>query len=127
MTTALKTQRLLALAAIAWATSVSAAEAGDAKSEAKTAAAAAAKDAAKKSAATGVADMIRQLGAQRDTMIADHEALARQLKDATDAQKKAIMEKMEERKRAYEEAASALHRQIVEERRRERQGAAPRR
>ncbi len=68
-----------------------------------------------------------QANAQRDKMIAEYEALAKQLKDATEEQKKAILAKMEERKKAFEEAQSALHKQIRDEQRRQRQNAAPRR
>ncbi len=68
-----------------------------------------------------------QANAQRDKMIAEYEALAKQLKDATEEQKKAILAKMEERKKAFEEAQSALHRQIRDEQRRQRQNATPRR
>ena len=81
-----------------------------------------------KSAAVAAADiqkLVQQLGAQRDSMINEHEALAKQLKDATDAQKKGILEKMAEQKKAFEEATSALHKQIRDEQRRQRQSAAP--
>jgi hypothetical protein len=69
--------------------------------------------------------LVQQLGQQRDSMIADHEALAKQLKDASDTQRKAILEKMAEQKKAFEEATAALHRQIRDEQRRQRQNAAP--
>lgn len=69
--------------------------------------------------------LVQQLGAQRDSMISEHEALAKQLKDATDVQKKAILAKMAEQKKAFEEATSALHKQIRDEQRRQRQNAAP--
>ncbi len=68
-----------------------------------------------------------QANAQRDKMIAEYETLAKQLKDATEEQKKAILAKMEERKKAFEEAQSALHKQIRDEQRRQRQNAVPRR
>ena len=60
-------------------------------------------------------------------MIAEYEALAKQLKDATEAQKKVILEKMQERKKAFEEAQNALHKQIRDEQRRQRQNTAPKR
>ncbi len=68
-----------------------------------------------------------QANAQRDRMIAEYEALAKQLKDATEAQKKVILEKMQERKKAFEEAQNALHKQIRDEQRRQRQNTAPKR
>ena len=85
------------------------------------------KEKAKASAATA-ADMqklVQQLGVQRDSMIAEHEALAKQLKDATEAKRKEILEKMAAQKKAFEEATSALHKQIRDEQRRQRQNAAP--
>ena len=69
--------------------------------------------------------LVQQLGQQRDSMIAEHESLAKQLKDASDTQRKAILEKMAEQKKAFEEATAALHRQIRDEQRRQRQNAAP--
>jgi hypothetical protein len=69
--------------------------------------------------------LVQQLGQQRDSMIAEHEVLARQLKDATEAQRKAILEKMAEQKKAFEEATAALHRQIRDEQRRQRQNSTP--
>lgn len=68
-----------------------------------------------------------QANAQRDRMIAEYEALVKQLKDATEAQKKVILEKMQERKKAFEEAQNTLHQQIRDEQRRQRQNAAPKR
>jgi len=81
-----------------------------------------------RSAAASAPDLqrlVQQLGAQRDSMISEHEALAKQLKDATDVQKKAILEKMADQKKAFEEATSALHKQIRDEQRRQRQNTAP--
>jgi K+/H+ antiporter YhaU regulatory subunit KhtT len=81
-----------------------------------------------KSAAAAPVDiqkLVQQLGAQRDSMISEHEALAKQLKDATDVQKKAILEKMADQKKAFEEATSALHKQIRDEQRRQRQSVVP--
>lgn len=69
--------------------------------------------------------LVQQIGSQREKMIADHEALAKQLKDATDEQRKAIMEKMQEQKKAFEAAQSALHKQIRDEQRRLRQAGVP--
>lgn len=66
-----------------------------------------------------------EISKQRDVMIADFEVLAKQMKDATEEQKKQIKEKMESQKRAFEEATNALHKQIREEQRKQRQNAAP--
>ncbi len=91
-------------------------------------AAAAAKESAVKSSASGsLRELLEQVSTQRERMIADHESLARQLKAASDEQRKAILEKMQEQKRVFEAAQSALHKQIRDEQRRQRQGAAPRR
>ena len=93
---------------------------------AQTTAGAAAEPARK--AATSAAEVqkaMSQIDEQRRKMIADHEALAKQLKEATDEQRKLIMEKMREQKKAFEAAQSALHKQIRDEQRRQRQGATP--
>ena len=66
-----------------------------------------------------------EISKQRDVMIADFEVLAKQMKDATEEQKKQIKEKMESQKKAFEEATNALHKQIREEQRKQRQNAAP--
>ncbi len=94
---------------------------------AKTAAAASAKEKAKTAAASAadLQKLLQQMSTQRDSMIADHEVLAKQLKDATDAQKKSILEKMESQKKAFEEAKSELHKQIRDLQRRERQNVGP--
>jgi hypothetical protein len=67
-----------------------------------------------------------EANAQRDRMIAEYEALAKQLKDSTEAQKKVILERMQDRKKAFEEAQNLLHKQIRDEQRRQRQNASPR-
>ena len=85
----------------------------------------AAKDKAKPAA--DLHDLQRQLAEGRDKYIADSDALLKQLKEATEAQKKAVLEKMEEQKKAFAEVASALAKQIADERRKQRAGAAPRR
>ena len=79
--------------------------------------------AAKEKAATSAADvkkLLQQLSKEREGMIADHEALAKQLKDATDATRRAILEKMEAQKKVFEQATSELHKQIRDLQRRER-------
>lgn len=94
---------------------------------AQTKSSAAAKEPARSAAAaaTDVQKLMSQINVQRDKMIADHEALAKQLKEATDEQRKVIMEKMHEQKKAFEAVQSALHRQIRDEQRRQRQSATP--
>jgi hypothetical protein len=67
-----------------------------------------------------------EANAQRDRMISEYEALAKQLKDSTEAQKKVILERMQDRKKAFEEAQNLLHKQIRDEQRRQRQNASPR-
>ena len=73
--------------------------------------------------ASGAAELAKLLdlsNQQRDRMIADHDALARQLKDATDDKRREIYEKMSEQKKAFEAAQSALHKRIREEQRAQR-------
>ncbi|MEY3609136.1 MAG: hypothetical protein RLZZ447_1924 [Verrucomicrobiota bacterium] len=75
-------------------------------------------------AASGVAEMQRlldQVKVQRDQMIAAHESLARELREAGEEQRRVILERMQEQKREFEAAQSALHKQIREEQRRQRQ------
>ena len=94
---------------------------------AQTTSGAEAKESARKAstAAADVQKLMSQINGQREKMIADHEALAKQLKEATDEQRKVIMEKMREQKKAFETAQSALHKQIRDEQRRQRQNSAP--
>jgi hypothetical protein len=68
--------------------------------------------------------LIERVSSQREKMIADHEALAKQLKDATEGKRKEILSQMQEQKRSFEAAQSALHKQIRDEQRRMRQSAA---
>ncbi len=69
--------------------------------------------------------MVDQVNSQREKMIADHDALAKQLKDATDEQRKIIMDRLREQKKDFEAAQSALHKQIRDDQRRQRQNMAP--
>ena len=64
--------------------------------------------------------LVDQSNQQRDRMISEHEALARQLKDATEEKRREIYEKMSEQKKAFEAAQSALHKRIREEQRAQR-------
>jgi hypothetical protein len=114
------------LAAAIFAAGVAMCEGAEA-APAKQDAAAAAKEKARKG--TGSADvqkLIEQLRDQRDALIKDHDALAKELKDATEEQKKAIRAKMEARMKEFEEAQSTLAKQIRDEQRRQRQNANPR-
>lgn len=81
------------------------------------------KDRAKKSgtSASDIRKLHEELSKQRDLLIADFDVLAKQMKDATEDQKKQIKEKMEAQKKAFEVVTSALHKQIREEQRKERQ------
>jgi Skp family chaperone for outer membrane proteins len=69
--------------------------------------------------------LMEQMNSQREKLIADHEALGKQLKDATDDARKLILAKMHEQKKAFEAEQSALHKQIRDEQRRQRQSSAP--
>jgi len=90
--------------------------------------ASAAREKAKKGAATAadLKKLLDEAGKQRDALIADYESLRKELVAATDEQKQAIRQKMEERKKAFEEMTIALHKQIRDEQRKQRAGAAKR-
>ena len=93
-------------------------------------AAAAAKEKARKGAASpaDLQKLLDEAGKQRDTLIADYEGVMKQLKDATDEQKKALKERMEEQKKTFDEAMIALHKQIRDEARKQRaQAVGPKR
>lgn len=113
--------RLLAAALIALGANVSAGAA-----ESKGSQAAEAKAAAKERAKQGAGnlqDLLKQLREQREALIADHDALAKRLKDAKDEEKKAIKERMEAQMKAFEAQQSALHKRIRDEQRRHKQNA----
>jgi hypothetical protein len=120
--------RLLAIAFFAMGATVVTAQASEGGKPVDVKATAAAKEKAKKSAAsTGdLKKLIDQLSAQRDTLIADHEALVKQLKDATEEKKKEIIDKIEAQKKSFEEVTNALHKQIRDEQRKQRAGAGKR-
>jgi len=90
--------------------------------------ASAAREKAKKGATTAadLKKLLDEAGKQRDALIADYETLRKELVAATDEQKQAIRQKMEERKKAFEEMTIALHKQIRDEQRKQRAGAAKR-
>ncbi len=108
--------RLLTLAILALGASVCAAQGADAKS----AAAAAKSEASKAKAGVSIDSLRKQLNEQRDNLVAEHEALAKQLKDATDAQKKDIKAKMEARMKEFNERQANLHKLLRDEQRRQR-------
>jgi len=88
----------------------------------------AARERAKKGATTAadLKKLLDEAGKQRDALIADYETLRKELAAATEEQKQAIRQKMEERKKAFEEMTIALHKQIRDEQRKQRAGAAKR-
>lgn len=85
----------------------------------------AAKEKAKKSVTTAadLKKLLDEAGKQRDALIADYETLRKELANATEEKKQAIRQKMEERKKAFEEMTIALHKQIRDEQRKQRAGA----
>lgn len=122
--------RFLALALVALSTGMNSAAGAETAAEGKAAASAATAAAKEKSRKGGISPLeIRKLyeevSKQRDVMIADFEVLAKQMKDATEEQKKQIKEKMEAQKKAFDEVTTALHKQIRDEQRKQRQNAAP--
>lgn len=76
--------------------------------------------AAKPAVSAELSKLVDLSNQQRDRMIAEHDALARQLKDATEEKRREIYEKMSEQKKAFEAAQSALHKRIREEQRAQR-------
>ena len=86
-------------------------------------AAAAAKDAA--ASAANVQKLMQQFNTKRDAMIANRDALAAQLKSATEAEKKAILDKMETQQKELLEVQRALGKQIRDEKRKLRPSATP--
>ena len=117
-------QTLLAGAILALLPSVGQAQAA---AEAK-AAAAAAKDGTKKGpGSTSLQDLMRQLQQNREAMIANHDELVKKLRDATEEEKKAIKERMESQMKQFEAQQGALHKQIRDEQRRQRQNTVPKR
>jgi hypothetical protein len=121
-----KYHRLLSVALFVTGSAVAVAQAASAAEAKSTAAAAKAKESATPAGRVEVQKMIEQINSQRDKMVVEHEALAKQLKDATEAQRNLIMEKMREQKKAFEAAQSALYKQIRDEQRRLRQGSSKR-
>jgi hypothetical protein len=85
----------------------------------------AAKEKAKKPVTTAdLKKLLDEAGKQRDALIADYETLRKELAEATEEKKQAIRQRMEERKKAFEEMTIALHKQIRDEQRKQRAGAA---
>lgn len=112
--------RLFAVALFAVGIGVSSAQAAESSGKAGADAKAAAKERAKGSAATSMQALIKELNQRRELLIADHDALAKRLKEATEEEKKAIKEKMEAHMKAFETQQKALHKQIRDEQRRQR-------
>ena len=121
--------RLPAVTLLACGLAVSVAEAAEGKgADTKAAAGAAtAREKARKGAMSPaeIRKLFEEASKQRDLMLAEFEVLAKQMKDATEEQKKQIREKLEAQKRAFEQVTSALNKQIREEQRKQRQNAAP--
>jgi hypothetical protein len=115
--------RFLALALFALSTAIGAEDAGAKAGEAKSAAASAAKEKAKKPSIAELKKLVEEMSKQRDLMIKDFEELSRQMKDATEEQKKVIRERLEQQKKQFEEVTNALHKQIRDEQRKQRQNA----
>ena len=87
-----------------------------------------AEKASAKAAAPAPADvqkLIEQFNAQRDSVIADRQALLNQLKNATADQRKAILEKLQAQQKDLVEAQRALGKQIRDDLRNLRPTSAP--
>ena len=120
--------RLLAAALFSLGGSAIAAEGGKeaARSAAKEAANAA-KDNAKGEAKSAQQSAMDQFRAQAESFSKDHDMLVKQLQAATAENRKAILEKMEERKKEFEARLSALHKQMRDEQRKQRQSGSSKR
>jgi Skp family chaperone for outer membrane proteins len=120
--------RMIAMSIVALGFASGAMRAADTSNsiEAKnTAATVAAKERARKASPAELRKLFEEVNKQRDTMIADFEALAKQMKDASEEKKKEIREKLEQQKKNFEEVSNALMRQIRDEQRKQRQSAVP--
>ena len=115
--------RLLAVALFALSAGAGVVQGAEATKAAEAKAAVVARDKAKKGApsVSEIRKLHDEISKQRDLMIADFEVLARQMKDATEEQKKEIKARMEAQKKAFEERTNALHKQMREEQRKQRQ------
>jgi hypothetical protein len=118
------TARLSLIALLAISGSLSAAEtpakSGETKQAPKGDAAAEIAREKSKKGASSTTELRKILDKERDAMIAEHESLAKQLKEATEEQRKEIREKMEQQKKKFEEMTAVLHKQIRDEQRKQR-------
>lgn len=119
-------RRTLPLALLALGFGVSFNPALAAEKEAPDSKAASAKEAAR-NASERPKNPLEELNAQRDRMIAEHAELTRQLKDANEEKRKEILARIEQQKKALQEAMNAVHRQVIDERRKQRADDAKRR
>ncbi len=69
--------------------------------------------------------LVEQANAQRERMLAEHAALTKQLKTATEEQRKAILARLEEQRKNFEESQRTLAKLIRDEQRRQRQESSP--
>lgn len=121
------TRRALAIAffAIGMGLSVGQAAETPAKDDAKSAA----RENAKKAAASSgeqkkaIEEAVKK---ERDITLAEYEKLKKQYSEASEEQKKQIREKIEEKVKALEEVTAAYHKQLRDEQRKQRAGAAKR-
>ena len=82
------------------------------------------KTAAAETKAKATADsekLTEKVKAQRENMLKEYGALQAQLKDATDEKRKEILQKLEEKQKAFAEANATLAKQIQEDIRKRRQ------
>ena len=116
--------RLLAAALFALGAAVGAVSGAEAVSAAE-AKVLAAKERARKASPAELRKLYEEVSKQRDAMIADFDALTKQMKDASEEKKKEIREKLEAQSKKFEEVTNALMKQIRDEQRKQRQNAAP--
>jgi Skp family chaperone for outer membrane proteins len=116
--------RLRAVVLLALSAAVGAVSGADAASAAE-AKVSAAKERGRKATTAELRKLYEEVGKERDRMIADFDALTKQMKDASEEKKKEIREKLEAQSKKFEEVTNALMKQIRDEQRKQRQNAAP--
>lgn len=114
-------RRIAGIALCAMAVGVAGAQEKSASAEAKKAPAADKANAAKGQTKEGIERAKAQANEQRDKFLKEFETLQKQLKTATEAQRKEIMERIKAQRSEFERANSELQKQIRDEQRRQRE------
>jgi len=121
MTTFTQMRRVAGIALCAMAVSVAAAQEKGGSAEPKKAPAADKASAAKGQTKEGIERAKEQATEQREKFLKEFGELQKQLKNATEAQRKEIMEQIKAQRKEFERANSELQKQIRDEQRRQRE------